>query len=680
MSPSFSSKVSARLLGDSPCRYLKQNLPVMDDDLGDANPHPLEVALCFEHIWTEPSRPTREKLGKAKKVFMSQDAVGQSFFCFLLSSNQLNLVKFKYANDDGVTIIFGTVEKIPALDAVPVEELNMILVLEPTGSIQLLSGCSRVGKTLFPPSSTTLLSQEISALAIDIKAGDPFSGSDFCLSTPEPATVKRPAPFPHIEPIINHKLKKDFICYTPVSFDQNNSAIVGVRDPCNRQVTFVYNSGTMIRATLPRVATSLVSKGLETVKQLLPRELALQVHGAWFSKRHAPGPNPTQEAEWDMFCKCILALCGYQVDNLDLSSLSSPGDMNQGCPGPKKSKTECGTDGDWQYLLDSPQHVHSGHSLSEILKLQHVTREPYDTNQSPGSKPVGEINPSAPLFSYIPSIFWSLHLLYEELKLDVCLYSELPYIANLLSRLAFDLKLSKYLHHYWKDFPETGSPISETRGSQLSSDLLLKLNVSNIISVSPPCIYTHLSKVTLNQAVSPFPIISSVNSSIKLLTACTVTLGSRQPSMAVNLELYLKPLSQPGRPATHLTPIIIGRSREQTVAELISASGWDRVRISNLPTSLALPIYSALASCRLDPDPTWSVQILELIGREDLAENQSQTAGDKSYRCIEETLDGLEGLDCEISRLRWPKDLRTVEARRVLQSCKPVVVSIEKVV
>ena len=200
-----------------------------------------------------------------------------------------------------------------------------------------------------------------------------------------------------------------------------------------------------------------------------------------------------------------------------------------------------------------------------------------------------------------------------------------------------------------------------------------------MISVSPPCIYSHLSRIKLNQSVPPFPVIGSLNSSIKLITSCTAALSSPKLNMAINLETYLKPLPQPGRPVTHLTPIIIGQNRAHTVAELIFASGWDRVRISNLPTSLSIPIYSALASCRLEPNPAWSRQILEIIGREDLAQNLTLSFSEKSYRSIEETLDGLEGLDCEISKLRWPKDLRVVEARRILQSCKPVVVSIEKV-
>jgi hypothetical protein len=46
------------------------------------------------------------------------------------------------------------------------------------------------------------------------------------------------------------------------------------------------------------------------------------------------------------------------------------------------------------------------------------------------------VNPNSALFPYIPAIFLSLHLLYEEIKLDSTLHADLHQVANLLSRLA----------------------------------------------------------------------------------------------------------------------------------------------------------------------------------------------------------------------------------------------------
>ena len=73
----------------------------------------------------------------------------------------------------------------------------------------------------------------------------------------------------------------------------------------------------------------------------------------------------------------------------------------------------------------------------QILCLSHVSREASEPKMEVEE---GIINPSCPLFPYIPGIFSSLHLVYEESKLDTSVYNDLHLLANLLSRLAADLR------------------------------------------------------------------------------------------------------------------------------------------------------------------------------------------------------------------------------------------------
>jgi hypothetical protein len=80
-----------------------------------------------------------------------------------------------------------------------------------------------------------------------------------------------------------------------------------------------YSSEQLMRVWLPPLATSLVGRALAAVKQLLPRELALHVHGAWYSARHAPGPALAPPEEWTLFCKTLLSLAGYQVSTVALA-------------------------------------------------------------------------------------------------------------------------------------------------------------------------------------------------------------------------------------------------------------------------------------------------------------------------------------------------------------------------
>ena len=179
-----------------------------------------------------------------------------------------------------------------------------------------------------------------------------------------------------------------------------------------------------------------------------------------------------------------------------------------------------------------------------------------------------------------------------------------------------------------------------------------------------------------------------------MLTACYAILAS--PAIAngdLRLESYLRPVAQPGRPNRHLTPVSIGdftrRRRAHALAELLARHGWDRLRLGQLPASLAVPLLAALASCRQEPLPGWGQDILRIVGREDLARN-NRTAGHddvvqqqqqhSTFKCGADSgggvLDGLEGLESEIARLRWPRDQRSLEARRILQSSRPVTVAV----
>jgi hypothetical protein len=66
---------------------------------------------------------------------------------------------FRFANNEEATMIFGSVEKISAIDAAPLPDLNMILVLEASGCLTLYSGTMRVGKTILSHNVNTVLSQ-----------------------------------------------------------------------------------------------------------------------------------------------------------------------------------------------------------------------------------------------------------------------------------------------------------------------------------------------------------------------------------------------------------------------------------------------------------------------------------------------------------------------------------------
>ena len=172
-SPTLLTKIQSRF--SSPLRSPGPGSAGKDNDFSmnmeDKLPT-LGVTIVLEHLWTEPATPSgqvKESKDKAEKVFFVTDLVGQQMLCLLRSGPNpgLQLVKMESANDNPDRIIFGAVRKIPAKDAVPISGLNMILVLDLTGSLVLYSGTSRVSKIMVPSSPAMILSQEISALALE---------------------------------------------------------------------------------------------------------------------------------------------------------------------------------------------------------------------------------------------------------------------------------------------------------------------------------------------------------------------------------------------------------------------------------------------------------------------------------------------------------------------------------
>ena len=151
----------------------------------------------------------------------------------------------------------------------------------------------------------------------------------------------------------------------------------------DHQVILSYSTGRMVTVVLPSVGSPLVCSALATAQLLLPRDLAISSNAAWYSERHAPGQPPSPAKEWNIFFWCLLSLAGYQVDLLNLSPTSQHNSgSGEAMAGPSKKcrQSESGFDADWQFL-------------------------------------------------------WSLHLLYEDLKLDLVQADQLP-------RLAADLQLS----------------------------------------------------------------------------------------------------------------------------------------------------------------------------------------------------------------------------------------------
>ena len=430
--------------------------------------------------------------------------------------------------------------------------------------------------------------------------------------------------------------------------------------------------------SLPPVAGSLVSLALAAIKQLLPRDLATLLHVTWYNDRHAPGPCPAPDKEWDMFCRTLLGLAGYQVDLLDLSSTSSCSAGGGGGPVPAKkcrpASDEAGCDGDWQQLLVSAHHSQVGDTVSRLLGLHHPLPAP-DTASPASSGPLAqgggaEVSSSASLFPFLPALLWSLHLLYEDCKLDTALHPHLAHLARLLAQLAADLQLPQYQHHYWADCPHAVPAPGAPRTSQLSPGLLAKLAPAPLMTPQPPSIICHLTSLCTGLPVAPFPLVAGVTSSCELLSTAMTLVTSPHPP----LDSVLAVVPQPGRPLPPLASVPAAPQPHHRLALLLTRHGWDRARLASVPASVSVPLITALAHCQVAPPPGWPAETYLLIGREDLGFRPPSPPPHPAREV--ECPDGLEGLDSDVSRARWSQDQRLLETRRLLQSSRPVTVPV----
>ena len=490
-----------------------------------------------------------------------------------------------------------------------------------------------------------------------------------------------------------------------------SAAVNALRDATDNKVTVQHASGNFYRIILPNLcSSSLVELCISALKYILPRDTALHLITKWYLQRNSPGNSDfSPKGEWHMFSRTLLLLIGYDIDKL---SPNCPLDTSGSCSPLVSSKkfraADSGSDSDWEYVLSSSYHQVAGGAISEVLGLQHLgVVQPLDEK----SHEI-KFNKSAALFSHLPSILLSLHLVYEELKLNALKWEQCSYLAPCLSQLAVDLGLTAYLDHYWRDFP-TLCPLSGP-APQIKLQDASQLTISETFTKNPPHIFSHIHSIMKNEDVEPFPYIPSVCTMIKNIvvlygvaaTNCSLNnipmnkfLNRLSPvyqrSVKIDCSVIVSPNKGPNDPSIH-----------EKIVILTDQLGLSSDDIQQLAPGLSLILMNAQHMCRMSPPQTWPASAYQLIQRSDLVAQRKQekhyrrtlihnntlnVRARQSFNCKpdpdfdvkrnseknkEEETDGMESLDWDLLRLRWPEDQRVYEVRRMLASSKPVAINI----
>uniref|UniRef100_A0A672PRS3 Anaphase-promoting complex subunit 1 n=1 Tax=Sinocyclocheilus grahami TaxID=75366 RepID=A0A672PRS3_SINGR len=635
---------------------------------------PILPDLCIEQLWTETSAISREKGCQASKVFITSDLCENRYLCFLVESHQqLRCVKFLESNETS-QLIFASVTVITAKDAAPLEVSKVFIpgLLSPTFSVQNHQ----------PQLSTPLEN----------------------ISTPARATVQHmsrleevgmPSPVLEVRSSSQHH-ESSWLEDTP--FQQAAPHIHTFRDPVSNRVTLELSSGSMLRITIPEVATSeLVKRCLQAIRFILPKDTAMKVLVKWYNSYNAPG-GPSMHLEWNLFVTCLMTMMGYNTErltwtrNLHFEVPLSP------VIAPKKARpADTGSDEDWGYLRCSDYHWQV--SMQPALAVQGL--EPVwppggvDNHQSA----LG-LESSAMLFPHIPVLFYVLHLLYEDLKLDELQRSGARALVGLLQQLAKDLQLEDFIDLYWRDYPSFIKTFKEAcvidQGTRPINAVGL-MTWPVFLDGEAPCVFSWLSRCLRGQDVTPFPCLPGICERTKLLVylwfmiivMCLmfVFLDKSQLINTSQLIQFLQCVCLWGvfHRQSSVKPAPSSGSLAEKLVVWLTSAGFTLKDLESVPFGVALPIRDAIYQCREHPCSDWSEEVCALIGRQDLTKQAHKVTLTVGLNVMleppvtseaDEEEDGMTDLHPEVTGLIWSQDLRVQEVRRLLQSSRPIRVNV----
>ncbi|XP_028976286.1 anaphase-promoting complex subunit 1 isoform X3 [Esox lucius] len=679
---------------------------------------PIGPDLCIEQLWSETASSHKEMSCQASKVFITSDLCENKYLCFLVESHQhLRCLKFIESNDSS-QLIFASVATFPAKDAAPLQDIDAMLVLEANGSLVLYTGVTRVSKVFVPGllSPPFSLSNNIAQLSTPMESvSTPAKASGRHIRRLEEASM--PSPLSEPRGSTKHHETSWLDDYT---FQQSVPYIQALRDPVSRRVTLELSNGTMLRITIPEIATSeLVRKCLQAVRFILPKETAMKVLVKWYNIYNAPG-GPSAHLEWNLFVTCFMTLMGYNTErlgwtrNLHFEVPLSP------VIAPKKARqSDTGSDEDWDYMRCSDYH--------RQVVFRHVCGAvSLDSADSSGcgeplaSTPALRLDPSAPLFPHLPALFYVLHLLYEELKLDELQRSGGRLLVGLLQQLARDLQLEEYIDLYWRDYPSFITTFKES--CIIDHAQMEQMLRPSFLRAEPTCVFSWFSGCLRGDVVAPFPYLPGICERTKLLVlSYALYIVGDDNATSVDVSKYLAKLSAVSvlgqlthSPHMETLLFLTGQKKTGTESSLrrqgsmksdapneslaeklvvwLTSAGFTLKDLESVPFGVALPIRDAIYQCREHPCSDWSEEVCLLIGRQDLTKQAHKVtlAKGKPVSTVgpgltreapatteaDEEEDGMTDLNQDLIGLIWSQDLRVQEARRLLQSSRPVRVSV----
>ncbi|XP_037322013.2 anaphase-promoting complex subunit 1 isoform X3 [Pungitius pungitius] len=699
--PSFSGASRFNTSLQSPAPRLHHGLlPSPNSTINDTvlapEAEPIVPDLCMEQLWSEAAGGHREMSSQASKVFLTSDLCENHYLCFLVESHQqLRCVKFIESNNTS-QLIFTSVTTVSAKDAEPLESIGAMLVLEACGSLVLYTGVTRVSKVFVPgllsPSFNLTSHLPLRSTPAE-KVSTPANAGSRHLQRLDEAVM--PSPVTEARGL-NIKQQQEGSFLEDFTFQQATPSIHALRDPVCSRLTLELSSGSMLRISIPEIATSeLVRKCLQAIRFILPKEAAMKVLVKWYNIYNAPG-GPSPHAEWNLFVTCFMTLMGYNTERLPWTrNLHFEVPLSPVIAAKKARPSDGGTEEDLDYLLGS--HYHRQMNPQSLCPDNPVTTETMSPSSDPRPASL-KMDMAAPLFPHVPALFYVLHLVYEELQLDELQRARASSLVCLLQQLARDLQLDQYVDLYWRDYPSLISGFPET--SIMDPAVIGQMQRPAFLRAEPPCVLSWLSGCLRGEESPPFPCLPDICQRTRLLVlSYALYIRGDENASSTQVSKYLTKLSAGQKYCTsephqrRCSGEQESSSRESLAEQLVvwlTSEGFTLKDLDSVPFGVALPIREAIYRCREQPCSDWSEEVCLLIGRQDLTKQAHKMTLAKTRASVgsglsleppaaseaDEEEDGMSDIIQEVTGLIWSQDLRVQEVRRLLQSSRPVRVSV----
>ncbi|XP_058812243.1 anaphase-promoting complex subunit 1 [Topomyia yanbarensis] len=649
--------------------------------IGQAEPSkPIIPEYCLEHLWTDHSNARNDLREVASTGFLHIDIVDHYYLCYLLPRSEiLKLVRCN-RNFSGTSAISSSAVPvhIPAKSAVSLKRLNMIAVLAPCGTLMLYTGPVQVGKVHV----AGILSSFVTSSALSNSFG---SSQGF---------PRRSSLLPSAVAQAESRFDEELHMLSPVQPLQPASNLLSsarlnncqsVRDGTGNRLTLVFSSEKMFRMSLPVMSESqLMSRCLLALREALPKKIALELLIRWYGTRNAPGSKDfSGNREWEIFRAMLFQHMGRPFLPPEKSPLNKSNSKSSFDEPKKRRKSEnCrGSDNDWEFL-------------SKHGDIQTVDE------QGSESAELGAYNSDKFLFEYIPKILTTLHLVYEDMKLDPLLKSELKLLGAFLYEIALDLKVEKFQLHYYLDFPHLISLRSYCFVTK--QDTAKFVNVAEHEYEDIPNIFQYVHSLIAysgNQFSTPFPCFDNINNRTRdviLIVAYLYRTKGLTTWIAEQLEKLLDN-------SNLLVTDDVDMTMANVVMQVLIKRGYNRLKIEKLPISIHYLIAQFLETNRNKPLNIYEAEVYELLLRPELLAHVTFDAQIQSIRTKktasglkEQSLSlrrkpqpevipkheakqeesGLENMDTKLLRLRFPDDLRINDVKSFLNSSQSVTIDI----